>query len=454
MTATPPSPAAVRSPASTATAELAPPQPATDPTPPVDRSTFRSLRHRNFRLFLTGQLISQTGTWLSMVTQTLLVLSLTRSGIALGLLTAFQFGPVLLLGAWAGAIADRSDKRTLLMTVQALAMAQSLVLGVVVLTGLASVPVIFALAAVQGVLTAFDNPARRSFVVEMVPTVDLANAVSLNSAIMTGSRVVGPAAAGGLVLWVGYGWPFIIDAVSYVAVLAGLFLMRPAELNRSAPMVKAKGQVRDGLRYIRSQRELFVPLVMMAIIGTFAFNFSVTVPLLVDGPLGGGTTTFTLLFSVLSIGSVVGALLTARRTVVTSRHLVVAAGGFGVAMLLLAAAPNLGLAFPAAILLGFGSIAFMTSCTAIVQLLAGPEYRGRVLAIQGMVFLGSTPIGGPLVGWISDVAGPRAGVAVGGIACLVAAVYGFKALHLEARPHRVAPAEPYALGRPDVALAD
>ena len=428
--------------------------PLPHPTPaPPDTSTFRSLRHRNFRLFFTGQLISQTGTWLTMVAQTLLVLSLTKSGVTLGLLTAAQFGPVLVLGAWAGAIADRADKRKLLMTVQLLAMVQSLALGAVVLAGWASVPVIFALAAVQGVLTAFDNPARRAFVVEMVPTEDLSNAVSLNSAVMTGSRVVGPAAAGGLVLWVGYGWPFIIDAVSYVAVLAGLFLMRPEELNRSAPMVKAKGQVREGLRYIRSQPMLFVPIVMMAIIGTFAFNFSVTVPLLVDGPLGGGTTTFTLLFSVLSLGSLIGALVTARRTEVTSKQLVVSAGGFGVTMLLLAAAPNLGLAFPAAVLLGLASIAFMTSSTAIVQVLAGPEYRGRVLAIQGMVFLGSTPIGGPLVGWISDVAGPRSGVAVGGVACLVAAVYGARALHVPTGLRRGTGAE-HAGSGDAVALAD
>ncbi len=418
---------------------------------------FRSFRHRNFRLFFTGQLISQTGTWLTMVTQTLLVLSLTNSGIALGLLTAFQFGPVLLLGAWGGAIADRADKRTLLMTLQALAMVQSAALGIVVLSGWATVPVIFFLAGVQGVLTAFDNPARRAFVVEMVPAEDLSNAVSLNSAVMTGSRVVGPALAGVLVLSVGYGWPFILDAVTYVAVLAGLFMMRPAELYRSAPMAKAKGQVRQGLRYIRSDPQLFVPLVMMAIIGTFAFNFSVTIPLLVDGPLGGDEATFTLLFSVLSLGSLLGALLTARRTEVTSHHLVMSAAAFGIAMLLLAAAPGLSLAFPAAVLIGLGSIAFMTSSTAIVQLLAGPEYRGRVLAVQSMVFLGSTPIGGPLVGWVSDVRGPRAGIVLGGISCLVAAVYGARALGVGARPDRpVDSSAPDKLRLDDeaVALAD
>ncbi len=435
----------------------APGQPADSAADTTDHSMFRSLHVRNFRLFLTGQLISQTGTWMTMITQTLLVLSLTHSGVTLGLLTACQFGPVLLLGAWAGAIADRADKRTLLMTLQALAMIQSLVLGAVVLAGWATIPVIFALAAVQGVLTAFDNPARRAFVVEMVPAEDLSNAVSLNSAVMTGSRVVGPALAGGLVLWVGYGWPFIIDAITYLAVLAGLFMMRPSELFRSPPMAKAKGQVREGLRYMRSNRQLYVPLVMMAIIGTFAFNFSVTIPLFVKGPLGGGTTTFTLVFSVLSLGSLVGALLTARRTEVTSRQLVVSSGAFGLTMLLLAAAPDLGWVFPAAVLMGLASISFMTSCTAIVQLLAGPEYRGRVLAIQGMVFLGSTPIGGPLVGWVSDAGGPRMGIVVGGAACLVAAAYGARMLHVDLRPnHRVDPmlTEEFCLEDEAVSLAD
>ena len=324
---------------------------------------FRSLHVRNFRLFFTGQLISQTGTWLMMIAQPLLLLKL---------------GPVLVLGPWAGAVADRVDKRRWLILLQSLAMAQSLVLGVVVLAGWGSIPVIYLLAGVQGVLTAFDNPTGRAFVVEMVPTTDLANAVSLNSAVMTGSRVIGPAIAGFLVVTVGHGWAFVIDGLSYLAVLAGLLAMRPAELFPSPRATRAKGQVRAGLRYIRARSELLVPLVMMAIIGTLAFNFSVTIPLLVEGPLRGDDTTFTLLFSVLSIGSLVGALGTARRTAVTSRQLVVAAAGFGAAMLGLAVAPNLVSSFPVAVLLGLTSIAFMTSCTATVQMLASPEYRGRV----------------------------------------------------------------------------
>lgn len=398
------------------------------------RDTFRSLHVRNFRLFFSGQLVSQTGTWLTMVAQTLLVLELTDSGVAIGLLTAFQFGPVLLLGAWAGSIADRSDKRALLVRTQAAAMVQSLVLAGVVLAGQETVAIIYALALVQGVITAFDNPARRAFVVEMVPKEMVANAVSLNSTVMTGSRIVGPAAAGLLVITVGFGWAFLLDGLSYIAVIYGLLLMRSEELHPSTPTPRGPGQVREGLRYVRSKPDLFVPMVMMAAIGTFAFNFQVVVPLLVTGPLGGSESTFTLLFSVLSLGSMVGALWTARRTEVDGRQIIVAAAGFGVTMLLLAASPSLLFAFPAGILLGVASIAFMTTSTAIVQMRAAPEYRGRVLALQAMVFLGSTPLGGPTVGWISDAFGPRAGVAVGGLSCLLAAAWAHRAIRRPAEP--------------------
>lgn len=389
-----------------------------------DHGMFRSLRNRNFRLFFTGQLISQTGTWLTSVAQTLLVLSKTDSGLVLGLLLMAQFGPMLLLGVWTGALTDRVDKRRLLIRVQSLGMVQAAALGITVLSGHDTLPMIFGLATVQGVLVAFENPARRSFVVEMVDEVDLPNAVSLNSAVMTGSRVLGPALAGALVVTLGHGWPFIIDSVSFVAVIAGLVMMRPEELHTAPPQPRQPGQIREGLRYISSQPALLVPLVMMGIVGLFAFNFSVTIPLLVEDALGGSTTTFTILFSVLSTGSLVGALLTARRTEVTTHQLVIAAAGYGLALVLLAAAPNLWFGFPAAWFLGFTSISFMTSSTAIVQVLAGARFRGRVLAIQAMVFLGAMPIGGPAIGWVADTYGVRISLLVGAAACLFAANYG------------------------------
>ena len=386
--------------------------------------TFASLRVRNFRLFFAGQIVSQTGTWLGMVAQTLLVLHLTDSGVALGFLAAAQFGPVLVLGAWAGVVADRSDKRKLLLVVQSLAMVQSFAMGALAFTGDPPVLAIYAVALAGGVLTAFDNPTRRSFVVEMVPRSHINNAVSLNSALMTGSRVVGPALAGVLVMTVGFGWTFIVDGASYAAVLVGLAMMRSSELHPSPALERAKGQVRAGLRYARSVPQLWMPLVMMAVIGTLAFNFQVVVPLFVTQDLGGDDTTFTLLFSVLSLGSLVGALVVARRTDTTVRRVGMTAIAFGVSMALLAVAPGTGFAFVVGPLIGVASIAFMTASTALVQTEAAPEMRGRVLALQAMVFLGSTPIGGPIVGWIAEDLGARYALGVGALACLGAGAWG------------------------------
>jgi MFS family permease len=386
--------------------------------------TFRSLRTRNFRLFFGGQLVSQVGNWLTLVAQTLLVLELTDSGIALGVLAAGQFGPVLVLGPWAGLVADRSDKRRLLMVVQTIAMAQSFVLAALAATNDPSVYAVYAVALVGGVTVAFDNPARRSFVVEMVAEDEIANAVSLNSALMMGSRIVGPALAGLLVSTVGYSWAFAVDGLSYVAVLVALGAMRTADL-RSAPVTpRGQGQVRAGLRYVRSVPELWVPLGMMAVIGTFAYNFQVVFPLFATRDLHGGEGTFTLLFSVTSVGSLVGALRSARRRDVDVHTVAVAALGFAAGMALLAVSPTTAVAFPVALLLGYASMQFMTSSTSIMQLRATPVMRGRVLALQSVVFLGSTPIGGPIVGWVCEELGPRYGLGVGALAALAAGVWG------------------------------
>ncbi|MDQ6698322.1 MAG: MFS transporter [Actinomycetota bacterium] len=388
------------------------------------RETFVSLRSRNFRLFFTGQLISQIGNWLTLVAQTLLVLKLTHSGVALGLLAAAQFGPVLLIGPWAGLVADRSDKRKLLLIIQTIAMAQSFALAAFAFSGSTSVVLIYAIALVGGMTIAFDNPARRSFVVEMVPEEHMSNGVSLNSALMTGSRVVGPALAGLLVGTVGFGWCFLSDGLSYLAVLTGYWMMRPSELRRPPITPRGKGQVREGLRYARNQPELWVPLCMMAIVGTLAFNFQVVFPLFVTRDLGGGDGTFTLLFSVVSVGSLVGALATARRKRINVRSVSVASLGFGAALGLIALSPNQAVAFPIGLLVGLGSISFLTASTAIVQIQSNPEMRGRVLALQSMVFLGSTPIGGPIVGWICQEFGARYGLAVGAAAGLGAGLWG------------------------------
>jgi MFS family permease len=373
-----------------------------------------------------------------MIAMTLLVLHLTDSGIAIGVLVGCQFAPVLVLGPWAGLIADRSDKRRLLFIVQVLAMAQSFVLAALAFTHNPPVLAIYAVALAGGFCTAFDNPTRRSFVVEMVPEEDVQNAVSLNSALMTSARVVGPALAGLLVHTVGYGWAFAVDGISYVAVLIGLQRMDVSALRRSPVALKAKGQVRAGLRYVRTVPDLWVPLVMMTVVGTLAFNFSVVMPLFAERTFDGDDGTFTLLYSVISVGALIGALATARRKAIEIHHLVLSSFGFGVAMVALAAAPSLALAFPVALFVGLASIGFLTASTAIVQVRAAPEMRGRVLALQAMVFLGSTPIGGPILGAVCEAWGARAGLVVGGAACFVAAAIGSLAVRrAAARPVKV-----------------
>jgi MFS family permease len=389
--------------------------------------TFASLQFRNFRLFFTGQLISQIGSWMRQIAMALLVLKLTDNGVAVGGLVAFQFLPVLVIGPWAGLLADRSDKRRLLLIVQGCLMANSFVLAALAAMGTPPVWSLYLVALVGGVFTALDNPARRSFVTEMVPEDNVQNAVSLNTAIMTGSRIVGPAIAGLLITTVGYTWCFVGDGVSFTAVILGLWMMRTEELRLPPVVARGRGQVRAGLSYVWKNDDLRIPLLIMTVVGTLAFNFSVVLPLFVKRSLDGSDGQFTLLFSALSVGSVAGALWSAQRTVVRLRHIVAATFAFGVTMLALAGMPTLGAAFPAAVLVGFTSVAFMTTSTTMLQLRADASMRGRVLALQAMVFLGSTPIGGPIVGAVCQRFGARAGLVVGGISCLVAGAYGLSA---------------------------
>jgi MFS family permease len=416
------------------------------------RQTFHSLRSRNFRLFFGGQIVSQVGNWLTLVAQVLLVTDLGGGGIDLGLLAAAQFGPVLLIGPWAGLVADRSDKRKLLITVQAIAMVQSFALAALAFGGNPPLVAIYAVAFVGGITVAFDNPARRAFVVEMVPEEDINNAVSLNSALMTSARVVGPALAGLLVVTAGFGWAFALDGISYVTVITALAMMRSNELRRPPITAKAKGQVRAGLRYARSVPDLWVPLMMMVIVGTLAYNFNVVFPLFVTEDLGGTNLTFTLLFSVVSVGALAGALIAAHRSRVDIRSVAMAAIGYGAALALMTLAPSTPFAFAAGVLVGLGSIFFLTASTAIVQIRSDPSMRGRVLALQAMVFLGSTPIGGPILGWICEAFGARTGVAVGAVAALAAGGWGMVVARRAAAAAVLTRAE--ATGAVEVAITD
>lgn len=396
------------------------------------RTTFLALRNRNFRLFFIGHLISNTGNWLTNVALTLLVLSLTDNGLAIGILAACQYGPVFFLSAWAGAVADRSDKRRFLFVTQSLSMLQSFALAALAFLPNPPLPALYLLAVLGGVLLAFDNPLRRSFVPEMVRQDDIANAVVLNSLVINTSRIFGPTLAGLLIVTLGYGWCFTIDAFSYLAVLVCLYNMRPEELRRRPPKPRAKGEVREGLRYVRSVPILWIPMIMLAAIGILAYNFTVTLPLFVTGALQSNDAAFTLLYATFSFGSVLGALIVANRGLVSIRTIVIGAGLLGICMLALASVPNVHAAFPIMLLLGGSSILYMTSTTANVQVTARPDMHGRILAIQSSLMIGGTLIGAPLLGYLADVAGSRVPILLGGFVCLAAAAFGGIALRSRA----------------------
>jgi MFS family permease len=405
--------------------------------------TFRSLRQRNFRLFFVGQVISQAGTWVQSVALVWLVLTLTHSGVALGVTTALQFLPVLVLGPWAGLAADRFDNRRLLIVSQTLAGFQALAMGALVLAGAISVPLIYALTLVFGFITALDNPVRRSFVVELVESADVPNAVGLNSALMTGSRVVGPALAGVLIAGVGVGWCFVVNALSYVAVLIALTRMEPAGFRRPERRTRARRQLREGFAYIWRTPQLRLPILLVAVIGTFAFNYPVLLPLLAERTLHGNASTFTLLYSTMSVGSLAGALVVARRTWVGGRWLARAALAFAAALGLLALAPTLPLALAATIPVGYAGIMVLSGSNSALQLHARPDMRGRVNALFSVVFLGSTPIGGPVAGWVAEHLGVRAGLGLGALSTALAGAVALAFLHrvdATSAPAELAPA--------------
>ena len=388
------------------------------------RGTFASLWVRNFRLFFFGQLISNTGNWLTIVALTLLVLHRTNSGVAVGLLSACQYGPMLVLSPWAGLVADRSNKRRLLYLTQSLEMLQSAVLAVLAFLPHAPLPAFFAVAAAGGCMLAFDNPGRRSFVNEMVQPDLVPNAVTLYSAVVNLSRLFGPTLAALLIITVGYGWSFTVDAISYLAVLAALWAMRDHELRQITRPPRGRGQVREGVRYVLQVPELFVAFVMLLVIGIASYTFSVVLPIFVEKGLQGSDAQFSLVYASFSAGAVIGTLVVARRTMVSQRTMIVGAAAFGASMLALSAVPNVTSAYPVAALVGGSSVAYMTATTALAQLRAESHMIGRVLALQAVLLIGTTPVGSPLLGWLADTAGGRAPVVVGAIGSLVAAGIG------------------------------
>jgi MFS family permease len=384
---------------------------------------FRSLRVRNYRLYAAGQLVSLTGTWMQRVAQDWLVLELTNSGTALGIVTALQFLPSLLFGLWGGLLADRYDKRKLLLATQTGLALVALILGVLDVTGIVQYWQVLVLALALGLVSAIDSPVRQSFVVEMVGPDDLTNAVGLNSTIFNSARILGPAVAGVMITAIGTGWAFVANAISSIAVLTGLALMRPAELRPSPAIDRIRGQLRAGLHYVRQRQDLLLTMVLVFVVGTFGLNFQITTALLAKQVFHRSATGYGLLSTALAVGACVGAVLaTRRRTRPSLLFLLLAAMAFGLLEILAGSMPGFGATALMLVLVGLAMLTFTTAANSSVQLGVEATMRGRVMALYLMCFLGGTPVGAPIVGWVANTVGPRWGMIGGGLVCLAMAV--------------------------------
>ena len=366
-----------------------------------------------------------------------LVLSLTGSGVAVGVNLALQFLPILIFGLWGGLVADRFDKRRTLMRTQAAFALLAGALWALTLSGVAELWMIYGLSLLIGTVTVIDNPTRQSFVTEMVGADLVANAVSLNSAVFNASRIIGPAVAGVIIATVGLPWAFFINAVSFAAVIAGLRAMDPARLLRPEPAICEGGQVRAGLRYVWGVPRLRYTVLLVAIVATFGINFSVVLPLFARFEFHEGAGAFGFLTSMMALGALVGALVSAARKRPTRRLLIGSAAVFGGLSSAAAFAPTLPVLAMLLVPIGAASITFIATANATLQLNSSPAMRGRVMALHGLVFLGSTPLGGPAIGWISETFGPRTGLATGGVICLLAALAAIAAIKRDAIGQRL-----------------
>ncbi|MFB0629384.1 MFS transporter [Streptomyces sp. AB3(2024)] len=385
-------------------------------------SMFSSLRIRNYRLFAAGQAVSNTGTWMQRIAQDWLVLSLTGSASAVGITIALQFLPMLVFGLYGGVLADRLPKRPLLLATQGAMGLTGIALAVLTLAGHVQVWHVYLAAFLLGLVTVLDNPARQTFVSEMVGPAQVANAVSLNSANFQSARLVGPAIAGVLITAVGSGWAFLLNGLSFAAPIAGLLMMRTRELHPVTPQPRAKGQLREGLRYVAGRPELIWPIVLVGFIGTFGFNFPIWLSAFVGDVFHGDAGTYGLFNTLIAAGSLVGALLAARRGRARLRVLVTAAVLFSALLLVTAFAPSFWLFAVLLVPVGIFGLTVNVVANSSVQMATDPEMRGRVMALFMMVFTGGTPVGAPLVGWITDTYGARLGMAAGGLVSLAAAI--------------------------------
>ena len=394
-----------------------------------------SLRQRNYRLFFFGQLVSVAGTWMQTVAQSFVVLDLTHSGTQLGLTSAARFLPMFVFGPLGGVFADRMDRRRVLYVTQTLSGLLAGVFAVTVGTHSIRLWIVYLLALALGFVNVFDNPARQSFISEMVSAEDLPNAVTLNSVAMNMARVLGAALGGVIAAAIGLALCFTINALSFGAVLVSLAAMRSSELFPAKRVSRQKKQVRQGLRYVRNTPELLIPLLMIAVIGTLAWEFQVSLPLMASKVFHGGAAAYGVMASVMGGGAVVGGLISAARARPRARALCLAAVGWGIAILAAAVAPSFALELAALVFVGYGSITFNSLAKTTLQLAAKPEMRGRVMALWALAWMGSTPIGGPIVGWTGQAIGARWALVIGGVAALACGVLALPALtRIDRRP--------------------
>jgi len=392
------------------------------------RRTFAALGVRNYRLYFTGQFVSVVGTWMQRVAQSWLVLELTGSGTAVGAVTALQFLPILLIAPAGGLVADRMDKRTLLYITQILSGITAAVLGILVLTDRVELWMVYALAFALGLVGSFDNPARRAFVVEMVGRASLTNALGLNSVMVNSARIAGPALGGLLIVTVGLGTLFLLNAASYLALILAMSLMRQADLSRSTPLARGRGQLREAIRYIRSVPVLYVNLVQLAVLSVFGYEYEVILPLMARFVFDGDADTFGIMFAAVGGGAVAGGLIAANRNDPAPRTLYLGGVAFAGALLIASVAPVLWTELIALAVVGLTGTSLLTLGSSLLQLNTRPEMQGRVLALHAVAFVGARPIGGPVIGWMGEHLGPRVAMAVGSIAVLLASVWASRRL--------------------------
>ena len=395
---------------------------------PSTGHTFSSLRVRNYRLFFYGQTVSVSGTWMQTVAQGWLILDLSHSGTVLGLVTAARFAPMMLFAPWGGLVADRRDKRNILYVTQAASGLLAFALAALVFANVIDVPLVFLIALGLGVVNVFDNPTRQSFIAEMVPPEELGNAVTLNSITINLARVIGPTVAGAVIATLGLGTCFALNGASFAAVLISLALMRGRELFPAPPQARQRGQIREGLRYVRGTPELLIPLIMITVVGTLAWEFQVSLPLMARYVFHGGAGTYGTMLSFMGAGAVLGGIRTARLTDRQAVSLSWSSVGWGGAILAAALMPNLAFEYAVMLFVGYGSISFNSMAKTTLQMAATPSMRGRVMALWSVAWLGSTPIGGPIVGWVGQTFGARWSLIIGGAPTILVGLVCFRIL--------------------------